>query len=54
MRREGTLVTNAVDLFIDMIISGFITVGAAAAIGDCYLLLSSSDGTNISSPASGV
>lgn len=51
--QEGTLVTNAVNLFIDMIISGFITVGAAAAIGDCYLLLSSSDGTNISSPASG-
>ena len=51
--REGTLVTNAVNLFIDMIISGFITVGAALSTGDCYLLLSASDGTNTASPATG-
>jgi hypothetical protein len=51
--REGTLVANSTNLYIDLIMSGKLTVGAAAATGDCYLLLSSSDGTNISYPATG-
>lgn len=51
--REGTLVANSSNLYIDMEISGKVTVGAAEALGDCYLLLSSSDGSNISYPATG-
>jgi len=51
--REGTLVANSTNKYIDMIISGKLTVGAAAANGDCYVLLSSSDATNISYPATG-
>ena len=51
--REGTIVANSSNLFIDMELSGSITLGAAASTGDAYILLSSSDGTTISSPASG-
>lgn len=51
--REGTIVANSTNLAIDYAISGKISVGAAAATGDCYLLASSSDGTNISYPATG-
>lgn len=51
--REGTIVTNSSNLYIDMALSGSITLGAAASTGDAYILLSSSDGTTISSPATG-
>lgn len=51
--REGTIVDNSVNLYIDMEITGKVTVGAAAALGDCYLLLSASDGTNKTYPATG-
>lgn len=51
--REGTIVSNSTNLYIDLILSGKVTVGAAVALGNVYLLLSSSDGTNISYPATG-
>jgi hypothetical protein len=52
--RESTLVDNTTNLYLDAIISGFIYSGAAVPTGDCYLLLSSSDGTTPSYPATGV
>ncbi len=51
--REGTIVSNSTNSYIDMSFSGKITVGAAAATGNCYLLASSSDGTSIDYPATG-
>ena len=51
--REGTIVANSTNLYVDMVLSGKISVGAAVATGNCYLLASSSDGTNISYPATG-
>ena len=51
--REGTIVTNTANKYIDMVISGKISVGAAAGTGNVFLLASSSDGTNISYPATG-
>lgn len=51
--REGTLVDNTSNLYMDAILSGFVTVGAAAATGNCYVLLSSSDATTVSYPATG-
>ena len=51
--REGTLVANSTNLYIDMLLSGKITTGAAISAGNCYILLSSSDATNISYPATG-
>lgn len=51
--REGTIVTNTSNLFIDMMLSGKISVGAGVATGNCYILASSSDGTQISYPATG-
>ncbi len=51
--REGTLVVNTSNLYLDAIVSGKITTGAAVPTGNCYMLLSSSDATNISYPATG-
>ena len=51
--REGTLVVNTTNLYMDAILSGYVTVGAAAATGNCYILFSSSDATTVSYPATG-
>ena len=51
--REGTIVSNSTNLALDAILSGFIYSGAASPTGDSYLLLSSSDGTTPSFPATG-
>lgn len=51
--REGTLVVNTTNLYLDAMISGTLTMGAAVSLGDCYLLLSASDATNITTPATG-
>lgn len=51
--REGTLVDNTTNLYLDAELSGNITMGAGVSVGDIYVLLSASDGTNISTPATG-
>ena len=51
--REGTLIVNTSNDYIDAIVSGKVTVGAAAALGPVFLWFSSSDATNISYPATG-
>lgn len=51
--REGTLVVNTTNLYLDAILSGHIVQGAAVSTGNIYILLSSSDATDISSPATG-
>lgn len=51
--REGTLVDNTTTLAMDYVLSGSVKMGAAVSTGDIHVLASSSDGTNISSPATG-
>lgn len=51
--REGTIVSNSTNAYVDMMISGSIYTGAAVPTGNVYMLLSSSDGTSISYPATG-
>jgi hypothetical protein len=51
--REGTLVVNTVNLYLDAILSGHIVMGAGVPTGDIFISLSSSDGTDISTPATG-
>lgn len=51
--REGTVVSNSANLAIDIVWSGHIVLGAAVSTGDAYILASSSDGTDFSTPATG-
>jgi hypothetical protein len=51
--REGTAVSNTANLYLDAIFSGKITVGAAAATGDCHILLGSFDSNNYAYPLTG-
>lgn len=52
--REGTIVTNSANLFIDEMLSGKSFTPLSVALGDQYILFSSSDATNISYPATGI
>jgi hypothetical protein len=49
----SAVITNAVTLALDYQISGLLTVGAAVATGDMYIVLYSYDGNNYSYPATG-
>lgn len=51
--REGTLIVNTTNDYIDSIISGFMYSGAAVPIGNMYLWASTSDATTPSYPATG-
>jgi hypothetical protein len=51
--REGTLVDNRTNLYLDALISGHIVMGAGVSIGDIFASLSSSDATDVSTPATG-
>jgi hypothetical protein len=51
--REGTIITNTANLYIDDMLSGKSITPGTVALADQYILLSSSDGTQISYPATG-
>lgn len=51
--REGTLIVNTTNDYIDAIVSGHLYSGAAVPIGNMYLWLSSSDATTASYNATG-
>jgi hypothetical protein len=52
--REGTLVVNTSNLWLDAALMVYVQTGATSPIGDSFILLSTSiDGTKISTPATG-
>jgi hypothetical protein len=44
--REATEISNTTNLYLDVTISGQIKTGAAAANGNCYILIAGYDGNN--------